>query len=54
MINLGMGLGMSEGKYSVPQHIRDQKPKGSMVKRIRDNFYVYEYKTVYVDGIKKE
>jgi len=32
------------GAYSVPAEIRNQKPKGTMVKRIgNDKFYVYEY-----------
>ena len=33
------------GAYSVPAEIRNQKPKGTMVKRIGDKFYVYEYST---------
>lgn len=31
------------GNYSVPEYIRKLKPKGTMVKRISDYFYVYEY-----------
>ena len=31
------------GKYSVPESIRQYKPKGTMVKRISDYYYVYEY-----------
>jgi len=31
------------GNYSVPQEIRAMKPKGTMVKRIHNKFYVYEY-----------
>ena len=37
---------MSE--YSVPESIRKFKPKGTMVKRISNNYYVYEY-TMYRD-----
>lgn len=29
------------GQYSVPQTVRDLKPKGTMVKAIRNGFYVY-------------
>lgn len=32
---------MSE--YSVPESIRKFKPKGTMVKRISNNYYVYEW-----------
>lgn len=32
------------GKYSVPENIRNFKPKGTMVKLISGNYYVYEYK----------
>ena len=31
------------GNYSVPESIRKLKPKGTMVKRIKDGFYVYNY-----------
>lgn len=31
------------GNYSVPESIRKYKPKGTMVKRISDYYYVYEY-----------
>ncbi len=31
------------GSYSVPESIRQYKPKGTMVKRISDHYYVYEY-----------
>ena len=31
------------GNYSVPESIRQFKPKGTMVKRISNYFYVYEY-----------
>ncbi|MDW7657627.1 MAG: transposase [Bacillota bacterium] len=34
------------GKYSVPDFIRKQKPKGTMVKNISGYFYVYEYKSI--------
>lgn len=43
------------GKYSVPEEIRKMRPSGTMVKNIKDHFYVYEYsstsvKTVLPDG----
>lgn len=39
------------GKYSVPSHIREMKPTGTVVKRLNgDKFYVYEQKHVKVDG----
>jgi len=31
------------GKYSVPQSIREKKPKGTMAKNINDHYYVYEH-----------
>ena len=31
------------GKYSVPDHIRELKPKGTMVKCISGHYYVYQY-----------
>ena len=34
------------GKYSVPESIRQMKPKGTMVKCISGHYYVYEYSTV--------
>ena len=34
------------GNYSVPESIRKHKPTGTMVKRISNNYYVYEYYTV--------
>lgn len=34
------------GNYSVPESIRKYKPKGTMVKRISDHYYVYEYSSV--------
>ncbi len=34
------------GKYSVPDEIRKYKPKGAMVKRINNSYYVYEYSCV--------
>lgn len=39
------------GKYSVPEEIRKQKPKGTMVKLINGGYYVYEYSKV--DGKTK-
>ena len=41
------------GKYSVPEHIRAMKPKGTMVKAIGGRYYVYEYETVVEDGRRK-
>ena len=37
------------GNYSVPESIRQYKPKGTMVKRISSHYYVYEYSS-YTDG----
>lgn len=37
------------GDYSVPKHIRDLKPKGTMVKKINNKYYVYSY-----ESFKKE
>ena len=34
------------GEYSVPESIRKFKPRGTMVKRIAGNYYVYEYSSV--------
>ena len=34
------------GKYSVPESIRQMKPKGTMVKNISGHYYVYEYRSV--------
>lgn len=31
------------GKYSVPENIRKAKPKGTMVKHIKNGYYVYNY-----------
>lgn len=36
------------GNYSVPESIRQFKPKGTMVKRISGHYYVYEFKS-YTD-----
>ncbi len=38
------------GKYSVPQEIRDLKPKGTMVKLIHGKYYVYEHKHIKENG----
>lgn len=38
------------GKYSIPQSIRDLKPKGTMVKLIHNKYYVYEQKHIKQDG----
>ena len=40
------------GKYSVPESIRQCKPKGTMVKAISGHYYVYEYSS-YVDETGK-
>ncbi len=37
------------GNYSVPESIRQYKPKGTMVKRISNYYYVYEYSN-YTDA----
>ena len=37
------------GNYSVPESIRQYKPKGTMVKRISNHYYVYEYSN-YTDA----
>ena len=34
------------GSYAVPENIRKQKPKGTMVKVIKGNYYVYEYTNI--------
>lgn len=36
------------GKYSVPENIRAMKPKGTMVKRIKNGYYVYNYSSKQV------
>lgn len=41
------------GKYSVPEHIRAMKPRGTMVKAIGGRYYVYEYRSVTEDGRRK-
>ncbi|WP_371297995.1 transposase [Paraeggerthella sp.] len=41
------------GKYAVPERIRAMKPKGTMVKAISGNYYVYEYRSVTVDGRRR-
>ncbi|MDO5150296.1 MAG: hypothetical protein Q4D76_13025 [Oscillospiraceae bacterium] len=41
------------GKYSVPENIRKFKPKGTMVKLISGNYYVYEYKMIKGDDCKR-
>ena len=41
------------GRYSVPEHIRAMKPKGTMVKAIGGRWYVYEFKSVREDGRRK-
>lgn len=41
------------GKYSVPEHIRAMKPRGTMVKAIGGHYYVYEYRSVTRDGRRK-
>lgn len=41
------------GAYSVPEHIRAAKPRGTMVKAIRGHYYVYEYRSVTRDGRRR-
>ena len=36
------------GKYSVPEEIRKMRPQGTMVKNVKDHFYVYEYSSTSV------
>ena len=31
------------GNYSVPENIRKMKPQGTMVKKIKNGYYVYNY-----------
>ena len=42
------------GKYSVPESIRKMKPAGTMVKRIANNYYVYEYTMVRDEDGKRK
>lgn len=41
------------GNFSVPESIRRQKPRGTMVKNISGYYYVYEYKSVKGDNDKR-
>lgn len=41
------------GGYSVPEHIRAMKPRGTMVKAIGGHYYVYEYRSVTI-GTKRK
>ena len=41
------------GAYSVPEHIRAMKPRGTMVKAISGHYYVYEYRSVTEDGRRR-
>lgn len=41
------------GRYSVPEHIRAMKPRGTMVKAIGGRYYVYEYRSVVEGGVRK-
>lgn len=34
--------------YSVPKHIRDQRPSGTMVKKQKGRYYVYEYSSTSI------
>lgn len=36
------------GDYSVPQHIREQRPSGTMVKKQKGRYYVYKYTSTSV------
>ena len=41
------------GNYSVPESIRQMKPKGTMVKNISGHYYVYEYSNYTDDNGKR-
>ena len=41
------------GAYSVPEHIRAMKPRGTMVKAISGHYYVYEYRSVTEGGRRR-
>ena len=41
------------GKYSVPDSVRQLKPKGTMVKNISGHYYVYEYSNYTDDNGKR-
>ena len=41
------------GDYSVPEHIRAMEPKGTMVKAISGNYYVYEHRSATKDGKRR-
>ena len=34
------------GKYSVPEEVRKLKPKGTMIKKIHNKYYVYDYSCI--------
>ena len=41
------------GAYSVPEHIRATRPRGTMVKAISGHYYVYEYRSVTEGGRRR-
>ena len=41
------------GKYSVPDHIRAMKPRGTMVKAIDGRYYVYDYACESEGGVRR-
>jgi hypothetical protein len=41
------------GKYSVPEHIRAMKPRGTMVKAIDGRYYVYDYACTSEGGVRR-
>lgn len=41
------------GRYSVPEHIRAMKPRGTMVKAIDGRYYVYEYACTSEGGVRR-
>lgn len=42
------------GKYSVPEKIRNLKPQGTMVKKIRGGYYVYNYSSKQVSFVDEK
>ena len=36
------------GNYSVPEEIRKMRPQGTMVKKVKNRYYVYEYTSTSV------
>ena len=42
------------GDYAVPESIRKHKPKGTMVKRVKNNYYVYTFKSFTDENGKRK